>query len=64
MVKVKLIPVNNFGRDEFKPANELAFDIASWLGKKNLSDRDKKFIEKIGLDPVVLAYGEVNSPSS
>jgi hypothetical protein len=59
MVKVKLIPVNNFGRNEFKPANELAVHIAAWLDKKHLSDRDKRFIEKIGLEAVVLEYGEV-----
>jgi len=58
-MKVKLIPVNNFGRNEFRPANELAEIIAVWLDKKHLSARDKQFIEKIGLDAVVLGYAEV-----
>jgi len=58
-MKVKLIPVNNFGRKEFRPANELAEIIAGWLDKKHLSDRDKDFIEKIGLDVVVPGFAEV-----
>lgn len=57
-MKVKLIPVRNYGREEYKPANELAETIAKWLDKKNLSERDKLFIEEIGLEPVVLTYGE------
>jgi hypothetical protein len=57
-MKVKLIPVNNFGREEFRPANELARIIACWLDKKHLSKSDKGFIEKIGLNPVVLNYVE------
>lgn len=61
-MKVKLIPVNNFGRNEFKPANELAENIAHWLEKKHLSDRDKEFIELIGLNPVVLGYAETTLP--
>lgn len=57
-MKVKLIEVRNYGRQEFKPANDLAETIAHWLGKKHLSDRDKQFIEKIGLNPVLLEYAD------
>jgi hypothetical protein len=57
-MKVNLIAVRNYGREEFKPANELGEKIAKWLDKKNLSERDKLFIEEIGLEPVVLGYGE------
>ena len=55
-MEVKLIPVNQFGREEFRPANELGRNIAEWLGKKHLSERDKEFIIKIGLVPIVLEY--------
>ena len=55
-MKVKLMPVYQFGRDEFKPANQLAKTIAKWLGKKHLSETDKGFIKEIGLEPVVLTY--------
>ena len=57
-MKVKLIPVKNYGREEYKPANELGEKIAKWLDKKNLSVRDKSFLEELGLEPVVLVYGE------
>lgn len=57
-MKVKLIPVKNYGREEYKPANELGEKIAKWLDKKNLSVGDKSFLEELGLEPVVLKYGE------
>lgn len=60
-MKVKLIPVKNYGREEYKPANELGKKIAKWLNKKNLSDEDKLFIQELGLEPVVLEYGEPTS---
>jgi hypothetical protein len=59
-MKVKLTPVSQFGRDEFKPSNELAKTIARWLGKKHLSESDKEFIKEIGLEPVVLTFKEVD----
>ena len=62
-MKVKLIPVNNFGRSEFKPSNELGEKICEWLGKRHLSQRDKEYIKIIGLEPIVLEYGEVISSS-
>ena len=62
-MKVKLIPVKNYGRNEFKPANNLGIIIGNWLGKKNLSHRDKRFIEKIGLEVIVLEYEDINSIS-
>ena len=57
-MKVKLIPIHQFGRYEFRPANDLAKTIAKWLGKNHLSLRDKEFIEEMGLEPVVLTHGE------
>lgn len=55
-MKVKLLEVSNFGRKEYKPVNELGRNVAEWLDKKHLSNRDKCFIEKIGLETVVLNY--------
>jgi hypothetical protein len=57
-MKVELIPVRNYGRHEFKPANLLAKNIALWMDKSNLSIRDKEYIEMIGLEPVILGYVE------
>lgn len=58
MTKVKLTPINNFGRQEFKPVNETAKLICSWTGRKHVSIRDKKFIEELGLNVVVLEFPE------
>lgn len=57
-MKVKLVPVYRFGRLDYLPANDLAKTIAKWLGKKHLSESDKNFIKEIGLEPVVLTYGD------
>jgi hypothetical protein len=57
-MKVELIPVRNYGRHEFKPANDLAKNIALWMGKGNLSERDKRYIEMIGLEPVLVTCVE------
>ena len=53
-MKVEVVAIKNFGRVDYKPKNQLANDIAIWLKKGTLSDSDKKFLEKIGLEVVVL----------
>lgn len=64
MTKVKLTPINNFGRQEFKPINETAKLICSWTKKKHISMRDKKFIEELGLNVVILEFTDDMSTDS
>lgn len=63
-MEVKLIPIKNFGRHEYKPANEKARTICYWLGKKHLSKLDKKYIEEIGLSVIIFDYEELETTSS
>lgn len=55
-MKVELAPVRNFGRHEYLPMCERSRQIGEWLEKKHLSKRDRAYLEKIGLEVVLLVY--------